>query len=82
MHTFICLAAMSIGELLLLQMKARGIELSKNRMLEELNNIKDGWIYKGDKKVERKLEHLELEQQTLWDAVIAMHSELGAANTI
>ncbi len=72
MHVFICLAGMSIGELLHAKMKESGVTLSKNRMLNELNDIKDGWVYQGDERVSRTLERLEPDQAELWETVLSM----------
>ena len=71
-HVFICLAAMSIGELLHAKLESSGIKYSKNRMLDELNNIKDGWIYSGETQVERRMEYLDTDQKLLWDTVLSV----------
>ena len=78
MHVFICLGAMSLGELLYVKLKGEGIDLSKKKMLTELNNIKDGWMYKGGKKVDRRMEHLDSDQEKLWNAVLSIFAKESA----
>ena len=41
-HVFICLRSLLLGQMLMKEMEKNGINISKDKMLDELNGIYDG----------------------------------------
>ncbi len=74
MHVFICMTTLIIAEALRMGLEASGFTLTKEKLMEELGKIRDGWVFLGEKKVKRAMEKLDAEQQKLWDAVLATTS--------
>ena len=77
-HTFICLAAMTIAEVLRMFYKSKGTALPKTTLLDRLDEIHDGWIFKDEKTVKRVLEKLDREHLELWKIAESLPSELEA----
>lgn len=71
-HLFICMAAIVIAEVLQKHLAADGIELTKGKMLDRLNEIRDGWIMADKNKANRILEDLDEDQEQLWNSVLKL----------
>lgn len=76
MHTFICLGAMVITEMLRLRYEDAGIHNSRAMMIDLLSGIHDGWIIRDGKKVKRAIEDMGSNQKKLWAVVEELESEL------
>ena len=79
-HTFICLTAMIVTEMLRIRFENNGIEITKPAMINKLTHIHDGWIFKNDKEVVRTVEKLDDEHQSLWNVVKSLYSEICSTN--
>lgn len=75
-HVFICLAALTIGEVLRTHFENNGIKIPKSRLLDRLDEIHDGWIFLGDKKVRRVLEKLDDEHKQYWTVLESVQNGL------
>ena len=65
-HVFTCLAAITIAEVMRKHFESHDITLPKAALIDRLDEIHDGWIFKGERKVKRVLEKLDREHQELW----------------
>ena len=43
-HIFICLLSLLLEQMLMKEIEKNGIRISKDKMLDELNGIYDGWV--------------------------------------
>lgn len=72
-HVFICLLSLVLGQILMKEMEKKGIQISKDKMLDELNGIYDGWVIQSatGKKMSftRVLGKMTKEQKELWEVV-------------
>lgn len=72
-HVFISLLSLVLGQVLMKEMEKKGIKISKDKMLDELNGIYDGWVIQSvnGKKMNftRVLGEMTKEQKELWEAV-------------
>ena len=66
-HVFLCLAAITIAEVMRVHFRNHGIVLPKAALLDRLNEIREGWVFNGEMKMKRSLERLDQEQQELWN---------------
>lgn len=69
-HTFCCLSALAIAEVLRKLLQDKGIVHTKASVLNELYRIRDGWVIVSDNKPIRTIETLDEELNLLWKAVI------------
>lgn len=76
-HTFICLCAMTIAEMLRIEFENSGMNLTKAAMLDQLSTIRDGWVFENEKKVTRTLEKMDNGQEKLWSVVERLKNELA-----
>ena len=65
-HVFICLTAITVAEVLKKHFECNNISLPKAALLDRLNEIHDGWVFVGDKKVKRVIEKLDDDHIRLW----------------
>ena len=75
-HVFICLTAIVIAEALRHKMEQVGIKITKQRMLDRLNEIHDGWIYQGNNKVKRAVERVSGIHAKLWEVALKVRDDL------
>lgn len=72
-HVFICLLSLTLGQILMKEMERNGIKISKDKMLDELNTIYDGWIIQSatEKKMNftRVLGKMTEKQKKLWGVI-------------
>lgn len=72
-HVFVCLLSLMLGQILMKEMEKNGINISKDKMLDELNGIYDGWVIQSatGKKMSftRVLGKMTKEQEKLWEVV-------------
>lgn len=72
-HVFICLLSLVLGQILMKEMEKKGIKISKDKLLDELNGIYDGWVIQSvtGKKMSftRVLGEMTIEQKELWEVV-------------
>ncbi len=75
-HVFICLLSLLLGQMLMKEMERNGIKISKDKMIDELNGIYDGWIIKSaaNRKMNftRVIGKMTEEQKMLWNVVLKM----------
>jgi transposase len=76
-HVFICLRSLLLGQMLMKEMEKNGIRISKDKMLDELNGIYDGWVIQSaiGKKMNftRVLGKMTKEQEKLWKVVFKLN---------
>lgn len=77
-HTFICLTAMIIAEMLRLRYEDAGITISKATLLSRLSHIHDGWIFRSEKAVSRTIENLDKEHADLWNIAEKLREECSS----
>ena len=69
-HTFICLCAIAMAEILRKLLKNEGIDFkTKSSMLDELAKIRDGWVIVNNRRPIRVLERLNSAQQAIWNGI-------------
>ena len=66
-HVFLCLTAITIAEVIRTHYEKQGISLPKTALLDRLNEIHEGWVFLGDRKVRRSLEKLDEDHLKLWN---------------
>ena len=71
-HVMICLMGIAITETLRRKLEDAGLTYSKEKMIEKLTTIRDGWVIRDLKKAERVLESMDEEQQKLYDVVLKL----------
>jgi len=73
-HIFICLLGLTMTTVLQKEAEKRGIKISKNRLLEELNGVRESWIKEDGTtgKIVRKLEKMSSIQEQLWEMVLEL----------
>ena len=71
-HTFLCLTALTITEVLRMELEKHDIHMTKHALLDKLSEIHDGWVFRSEKKADRILEKLDDEHQHLWNAVLSL----------
>ena len=62
-------------------LKVFGIKITKHRMLDRLNEIHDGWIYRGNNKVQRAVEKLSGIHAKLWEVALKVRDSLSPASS-
>ena len=75
-HVFLCLAAITIAEVMRKHFENQGIRLPKAALLDRLKEIREGWFFVGEKKVKRSLERLDQQHQELWNAAETLKNGL------
>ena len=75
-HAFLCLAAITIAEVMRIHFENQGIALTKSTLLDRLNEVHEGWVFLDDMKVKRSLERLDEDHLKLWDIAEAINSGL------
>ena len=65
-HVFICLTAITVAEVLRKHFDCNNISLPKAALLDRLNEIHDGWVFVGDKKIKRVIEKMDDDHIRLW----------------
>ena len=75
-HTFLCLTAITIAEILRLRYENEGIKLTKAAMINKLSRIHDGWIFKNEKTVVRTIEKMDEESKRLWAVIETLKKEI------
>ena len=79
-HTFLCLTAILIAEVLRMQIGEKGIILTKPVMLDRLAEIRDGWIFQDEKTVSRVMEKMDdPDMKKLWAVIEAIFVEKAEA---
>lgn len=74
-HIFICLLGLTLSTLLQKEVEgASGIKISKNKLMEELGGVREGWVGEKDagsdsKKIIRRLEEMNDVQKKIWEVV-------------
>ena len=68
-HVFICLAAIVLEEVLQIHLKEHDISLSKQKMIDQLSEIREGWVFEKDNKVTRLLEKMDDNHTKLWESI-------------
>ena len=68
-HIFICLASIVLAEVLQIHLKEHGISLSKSKMIDQLREIREGWVYDNNNKPTKMLETMDDDHSKLWECV-------------
>ncbi|MBR1684091.1 MAG: hypothetical protein IJ708_03055 [Clostridia bacterium] len=80
-HVFLCQSANMMTEAMRIHFAYHGIVLSKEALLERLNEIREGWIYVGEKNVKHALERLDQPHQELWNVAETIKDGLQLKKT-
>ena len=80
-HVFLCLTAITIAEAMRTHFANHRVALPKAALLDRLNEIREGWVFVGDKKVKRSLERLDQAHQDLWDVAETLKAGLQLKTT-
>jgi len=69
-HIFICLLGLTLTAVLQKELRMRGIELSKDELIEKLSLIRQCWIKEaGGNKIIKVLEEMDERQSKIWDII-------------
>ena len=79
-HVFICLAAITIAEVLRIHFANNEIKLPKASLLDRLNEIHDGWVFVDENKVHRVIEKLDCDHQQLWEVLLDIKKGIKVIN--
>ena len=78
-HVFLCLLGLTLVGVLQKLMQNADIKISKNKLIWELDHIRESWVKENadakKAKVVRKLEEMTKEQEALWSVVGRFESE-------
>lgn len=75
-HVFICLTAITVAEVLRRHFDCCGISLPKAALLDDLNEIRDGWIFVGEKKVKRVIEKMDDRHLQMWKVLTSLKESI------
>ena len=69
-HIFCCLLGLTLASILQKEIANRGINISKNQLIDKLSGIRRCWVKKKDSTAVKKvLEEMDEMQINLWDVV-------------